>query len=428
MDPHVWESALNRLSCTDKTHVLHLDSREAANDNILDEKQLLSKLSEFTNTAEDHQPAPFILITAKGDPIYDPNPLEISKNVLRSLVTSGLFLPQTITVFKETQSHFSHRIEYDMQSETPSAIHIFLRVPRLRKIINLVMRINLRTMSTIALLTSRLSSTLDDLRSRCLRQLDTLRAHPLHLLNFILEHRMRDLDDWVEDLWAYVGGLERRTGISNDWSGLERGGKESKLQGAEYAGLLQDLHTVSVELRLALATMKFAGDLGEGFKQLSRRLDETRKEASGEHMKKRVKVALEDQIEYNEVVVKTTRAKLGELLDRVQAQINVTYSLIAQKDSEQNIRIATLTAKDSQTMKTITILTLTFLPSTFLASLWSADIFTMDRGTSWRVYVGTTVALTMSVFALWWLYLWITKSRRPASADIVGEVEEKKEV
>lgn len=193
-------------------------------------------------------------------------------------------------------------------------LDIFLRVPRLRKIINLVMRINLRTMSTIALLTSRLSSTLDDLRSRCLRQLDTLRAHPLHLLNFILEHRMRDLDDWVEDLWAYVGGLERRTGISNDWSGLERGGKESKLQGAEYAGLLQDLHTVSVELRLALATMKFAGDLGEGFKQLSRRLDETRKEASGEHMKKRVKVALEDQIEYNEVVVKTTRAKLGELV------------------------------------------------------------------------------------------------------------------
>lgn len=157
MDPHVWESALNRLSCTDKTHVLHLDSREAANDNILDEKQLLSKLSEFVrlfhrfDTAESSPnsladqyrggpPActiyPNVSMnalnhggsltdwrrTAKGDPIYDPNPLEISKNVLRSLVTSGLFLPQTITVFKETQSHFSHRIEYDMQSETPSAI------------------------------------------------------------------------------------------------------------------------------------------------------------------------------------------------------------------------------------------------------------------------------------------------------------------
>lgn len=60
-----------------------------------------------------------------------------------------------------------------------------------------------------------------------------------------------------------------------------------------------------------------------------------------------------------------------------------------------------------------------------MKSLWDSGIFTLDANTSWRVYVGTSCALTAFVFAVWFLYLWLNRTRSPIPI-IEDEGKEKK--
>ena len=262
--------------------------------------------------------------------------------------------------------------------------------------IALSLRIRLHDLSSIILLTCKDNTVLTDLSARCTRQLPLLITQPLHILNFVLERRSADFGIWVDSLWAHVGKLESRTGMtpwfseheSGSGSGSGRGNVFEDLENKDFTGLLQKLHAVGVELRLAQTIMTFAAGLGPQYKRLLQHCEELRiengmhhsgdAEAEAEKMKMRmkrgVKAELLGQIEWNECVFRESRTKIVELLDRTNAQINVTYSLIAQKSSEQNLRIAQgsrdiarLTAEDGRTMKTITVLTLTFLPGTMLA-------------------------------------------------------------
>lgn len=137
---------------------------------------------------------------------------------------------------------------------------------------------------------------------------------------------MHDFEEWVNGLWKYVGSLERKTGIGRRWSAEGGGVKGRKLEIDEYGELLQDLHGAGVELRLAQTTMGFACDLGPGFRKVMGRLEELRLEVGGGEIKRGVGIAWEDQVNFNETVVRTTLMKFKELIDRVQAQINVVSS------------------------------------------------------------------------------------------------------
>jgi predicted RNA-binding protein Jag len=260
--------------------------------------------------------------------------------------------------------------------------------------IALSMRLCLHDLSSIILLTCKDNTVLTDLSARCTRQLPLLIDQPLHILNFVLERRSTDFGIWVDSLWAHVGKLESRTGMT-PWFSEHEGGSGSgngsgignvfeDLENKDFTDLLQKLHAVGVELRLAQTIMTFAAGLGPQYKTLLQHCENLRIEngmrqrgaAEAEKMKMRrgIKAELLGQIEWNECVLRESRTKIVELLDRTNAQINVTYSLIAQKSSEQNLRIAQgsrdiarLTAEDGRTMKTITVLTLTFLPGTMLA-------------------------------------------------------------
>jgi Mg2+ and Co2+ transporter CorA len=228
-----------------------------------------------------------------------------------------------------------------------------------------MMRIDLRTYTTIALLTSVVPTTVTSLRTRCIRQSSLLARHPLHILTFVLEHRMREFEEDIERLWHKVETLDLKTGIEPQWRGVH--GRKRVIHEEGFANLLRELHEVGTELRLIRSVTKTVEGLGRDFRKLMDRMESLRDQIANGTNKKAVRTEWEDQLAFAEDRVVMTADKFEASIERVQAQINVTYSLIAQSDSKQNIRIARLTAKDSQTMKTITVLTLTFLPATMLA-------------------------------------------------------------
>ncbi|KAH8909505.1 hypothetical protein BR93DRAFT_924482 [Coniochaeta sp. PMI_546] len=69
-------------------------------------------------------------------------------------------------------------------------------------------------------------------------------------------------------------------------------------------------------------------------------------------------------------------------------------------------------------MKAIAALGLLFLPATLVTAIWSADLFHMDEDTNWKVYLGTTLALTVLVFFFWWVYM--RKSQRARTVSNRG--------
>ncbi|KAH7111533.1 hypothetical protein EDB81DRAFT_894244 [Dactylonectria macrodidyma] len=98
-------------------------------------------------------------------------------------------------------------------------------------------------------------------------------------------------------------------------------------------------------------------------------------------------------------------------------EVRQSYQLIAQKDSKISLAIATLTARDSQTVKGIAILTLLFLPSTLIATLWTTNLFKLEGDKNWQVYIGTSLLLTTVVFVCWWAYGRVSRGLEEDTAD-----------
>lgn len=207
-----------------------------------------------------------------------------------------------------------------------------LRVPRLNRLINLIVRIELITFTTIVLLTSVNSTIVASLRTRCIRQSSLLTRHPLHILAFILEHRMREFEEDIEYLWHKVETLDLKTGIEPGWRGVH--GREKVKHEEDFTQLLRELHEVGTEIRLMHKVTQFGESLGTSFRKLIKRIEELRDEVGAGNSKKRVIAELEDQLAYVESRVKMTAEKFEACKERVQAQINVTYSLIAQNSEK----------------------------------------------------------------------------------------------
>lgn len=121
-----------------------------------------------------------------------------------------------------------------------------------------------------------------------------------------------------------------------------------------------------------------------------------------------------------------TRARLtGQLLTQAKSWehksvlvVQGLFSLITQRDQNQNLRIANDThtlaresKRDSTAMKAIAIVTMFFLPGTFLSSLFAIPVFDWDalhgnqvvNGRIW-VYWAFTIPLTILVVALYLIW------------------------
>ncbi|KAI1870654.1 uncharacterized protein JN550_005197 [Neoarthrinium moseri] len=105
---------------------------------------------------------------------------------------------------------------------------------------------------------------------------------------------------------------------------------------------------------------------------------------------------------------------------RMQLQLNILYTSIAQDDGQTSARLAASAGKDSTSMKIIALITAAYLPGTFVATLFSMGMFDWQANSSgddsqqsrhsavspdfwiyWAVAVPLTI-LTLAGWAFWW--------------------------
>ncbi|PSS03342.1 hypothetical protein BD289DRAFT_191491 [Coniella lustricola] len=104
---------------------------------------------------------------------------------------------------------------------------------------------------------------------------------------------------------------------------------------------------------------------------------------------------------------------------RLQLQLNILYTSIAQDAGQTSARLATSAGKDSTSMKIIALITAAYLPGTFIATLFSMSMFTWKSSPSsststpptvspdFWIYWATTVpltVLTIAGWAIWWKF------------------------
>ncbi|KAE9365800.1 hypothetical protein N431DRAFT_516616 [Stipitochalara longipes BDJ] len=111
--------------------------------------------------------------------------------------------------------------------------------------------------------------------------------------------------------------------------------------------------------------------------------------------------------------------QIQQLRLRVLAQLNVTRTLITQRDMQLNIEIATAAKRDSEVMRGIAAMTMIFLPATFAATFFSMVFFQVGRESSTRflvdgkiwLYPAITLPLTVGIVSWYFIWSWGWSSR-----------------
>ncbi|KAB8237140.1 uncharacterized protein BDW43DRAFT_307421 [Aspergillus alliaceus] len=119
-------------------------------------------------------------------------------------------------------------------------------------------------------------------------------------------------------------------------------------------------------------------------------------------------------MEHNISLAHSIEDQVLNLQARLELQLNVLYSFVAQSDNQLNARLAATTGRDSTSMKILAFITTIFLPGTFIATLFSMDMFDWKNDASdpsltvssqfwiyWAAALPLT-ALTLGGWALWW--------------------------
>ncbi|KAH7314268.1 hypothetical protein BKA65DRAFT_600287 [Rhexocercosporidium sp. MPI-PUGE-AT-0058] len=393
------QALTSTIACADQTRLKYFDNRSISNDDSwLGEDEIIAKLASLDCLVETPatgtptpQPssspkqAPLVLITTTGDGVTSTSgtdALGVSRSVLAKLIQACGFPRQLTTIYLLRHPHLSRHVHYAEDEITPAAV--------------------------LCLLSSRNEDLALDLHARCIAKASTLALYPAHILTIILARLVETNTEWLYKIWDAVDRVENATGMHpTSWARQV----PNNLRRGDYSSILQELHALNVELCLAHTVMAFANQLGAFCSETLITVNSLEQVAGYLPLKAGQMSNLTEQNEYNHEVCRNSREKLKELLSRVQSQINVTFSLIAQRDSSVSLflagsstSIARLAAQDSRSMKTITIITLVFLPLNLVTTIWSASIFTLDTDSNWKVYVGCSIAFSAVVFAAWFLY------------------------
>lgn len=108
-------------------------------------------------------------------------------------------------------------------------------------------------------------------------------------------------------------------------------------------------------------------------------------------------------------IMKSLRARAGATQERLLAEINLTFNILA--------------TMDNQIMKSITLLTMIFLPATFVSAMFSTTFFSF-KADGWQfscmfwVYWVITVPLTVITVFAWWK--WLGGSVKDVRSKLLG--------
>ncbi|KAL4815008.1 Alpha/Beta hydrolase protein [Aspergillus spinulosporus] len=127
-------------------------------------------------------------------------------------------------------------------------------------------------------------------------------------------------------------------------------------------------------------------------------------------------------LDHNITLAKSIEDNVLGLQKRLELQLNVLYSFVAQTDNRLSARLAATAGRDSTSMKILAFITTIFLPGSYVATLFSMNMFNWEDGASdsgssgssgstispqfwiyWTVAAPLT-ALTLAGWALWWSF------------------------
>ncbi|KAL4864917.1 hypothetical protein BDV12DRAFT_158175 [Aspergillus spectabilis] len=127
-------------------------------------------------------------------------------------------------------------------------------------------------------------------------------------------------------------------------------------------------------------------------------------------------------LEHNNTLARTIEDHVLGLQKRLELQLNVLYSFVAQTDNRLSARLAATAGRDSTSMKILAFITTIFLPGTYVATVFSMSMFNWEEGSTdtvgsdsnsptisprfwiyWAVSAPLT-ALTLGGWALWWSF------------------------
>ncbi|KAK4442576.1 hypothetical protein QBC34DRAFT_418540 [Podospora aff. communis PSN243] len=383
MDPKGVRHRVEKLGCSSKSEC---QLKIWTNAEPFDPKKHDTWLGEDAHHAElrsavSHPPSttsasPWILaITAVGDPVSN---LCVHRECFRLMLDRFEMTPYISHVFTEEIFHLSQHTLFDEKTEEPKAVVLLLRVPRNSESVSVMMRINLHDMSSTFFVTASEQSTAEYLHHRVISERDLLERNPIYLLIFILEERLVRYWAWLERLKDQVNEIETVTDmVCGGWSKHNmKPDRVARLKSP--MARLKQLHGSRIELSHLGIVVKFLLRMGGFCIEIVEVVEKLRDSLQISKTKSSHQKKLVEHVRFFVSRLEFVQDKVGEVVERLQTQVNVVYSHISQKDSQTNIEISTTStqiasraADDSLVMRTITILTLTFLPASLVAVRWT---------------------------------------------------------
>ncbi|KAI9164174.1 hypothetical protein HJFPF1_05814 [Paramyrothecium foliicola] len=383
---------------------------------ILDDRGLRRKMEDLTafwdtqNEAVDSQTLQRLAIVTvpidkNRDPLRATRPIRIQSDTLS-------YVMQILGVNERASKNFWNSIlptahchkQYDDGPDRPTSMTILFRCPRLSNTVIGIIRVHFQTRNCIAFLASTLSRDTDDIIASCQEHVILLRKHPLYLLSFIFDYRFLRWTDWYADIWKSLVEVETATAMTHPRWRIEVVDPERQEFLASSDGLISQLHAVHVEFCHSSTVTSFALKFGTLCSTALAEVEDGRAHLGYKRLSAKDYDALNECFVATLVRCDSMRDRLNELNQRLNSQINVTFNLIAQRDSKINFSIAKLQVHDSRTVKAIGVLTLVFLPATFLATLWSTNLIDLDGDGNWHVFLAVVLVLTFVVLACWLAY------------------------
>ncbi|KAL2808079.1 hypothetical protein BJX63DRAFT_52752 [Aspergillus granulosus] len=141
-------------------------------------------------------------------------------------------------------------------------------------------------------------------------------------------------------------------------------------------------------------------------------LVDTEKELLGSQSQALMGNEILQMLDHNISLAKSMEDHILGLQKRLELQLNVLYSFVAQTDNRLSARLAAVAGRDSTSMKILAFITTIFLPGSYVATLFSMNMFNWEDTSNtvsprfWIYWVvaGPLTLLTLGGWALWWSF------------------------
>ncbi|RDW79100.1 uncharacterized protein DSM5745_05952 [Aspergillus mulundensis] len=252
----------------------------------------------------------------------------------------------------------------------------------------------------------------------------TLWGHPLTLPCIVLSHHLKRLQHHCNrDLTPAVMAVEAQLGVTR----VGRRNSESAsrtlsaFKGRPVARAQSEHLTVTINTQLT--RVGFTAHNPKWNYQASELLVRVMTEviASNPHLPPDANDAILGLLDHNITLARSLEDHVLGIQKRLELQLNVLYSFVAQTDNRLSARLAATAGRDSTSMKILAFITTIFLPGSYVATLFSMNMFNWDDGSDsatsesggttvspqfwiyWAVAAPLT-AITLAGWALWWSF------------------------